>query len=113
MDEVGPRFPPDDLRVDFGVREIVDPVKMANRMAEIERDDEARRERKARDRETKRLADAIARFAEFGASLPGVWVCFRCHALVEDREHHVRWHDSLDATAAQAASANGRGRLIA
>ena len=67
---------------------------------------------RARDREAKRIADAVRAFAEFGDALPGVWVCLGCHALVNDREHHVRWHDSLNETARKADDADWRGRPI-
>jgi len=97
---------------DEAIRLLVDPVRLARSMAEIEAVDRSEAEDRKRERKAKRIADAVRAFAEFGEALPGVWVCLGCHALVNDREHHVRWHDSLNETARKAADADWRGRPI-
>lgn len=105
-----PKFPPDDLKVDFGrvLKEASDP----KRLADLRAQGDERRKREVEERERERFAAAVKRFVPYGSSLPGAWVCPTCGALVSIRENHVRWHDGVNEAAAAAHDASWRMRPI-
>lgn len=99
-----PKFPPDDLRVDYG-----SPAKMSDpgfmrRLDERKQEEEARAEQRARERAERVRRDALARFVPFPDGQFG-FVCPACSAVVMDPAWHLDWHGSLAETAAQASRA--------
>lgn len=101
-----PRFPDDDLKVDFGEKVIRDPDFMARVRAEERRADE-RREQQMRERAEQARHDALAAFVAYpGHEIAHAWVCPSCTAVVTDRERHLDWHGALAATAAAASHAD-------
>ena len=110
-DEEKPRFPLDDLKVDFG--QIVKTASDPKRIADFRRQEDEHRERQMRERAERARQEALAQFTAMPAEARWeAYLCPSCSAIVESREKHLDWHGALAETAAAAHEAAWRGRPI-
>jgi hypothetical protein len=109
-----PRFPADDMRVDFG--EIVKTLSDPKKLADFARQEDERRERQMQERAERARADAIASFHEaidrVHGTTPVTWICPFCTAVVTSRERHLDWHGVVSEAAQAAHEASWRMRPI-
>jgi hypothetical protein len=110
-DEEKPHFPDDDMRVNFGVRAVSNPAT-AKKLADFRAKEDARHEHQMKERAEQARRDMLARFIDVDSRQFVSWACPFCSAIVADREKHLDWHGSLEATAASARWAETMTRPI-